>query len=726
MTRLVTGHSRLRKPSRRELVLFALLAAFIAVLEPFEPYDWLQSSVTAAINAKDYDGEAVVIAIDAETERATPTRSWTRRELAALITKVSAARPSALLVDRMYFEDEDASSIAELAAALEALPERPYWHVELSPEAAGPLSETGPAMASQRYLETSAKLDPALQGLVRPAVATMRSYAFGAPLFVPVAVRDDGGLFPSFANVLAGGTRGIERNVFHVDLSYRPETIPVVSAGEVLAPGFDTAALAGRPVIISFTSTLGRDTRDTPNDSYTSKAGVWVMAAETLLRGPPVDIGWLPTFLPAIAAALLWMYLPRPYGRVVAAVTFIAIAVSPIFLEQNLVFLQTSHGLFLLLIVAIAKLWQRGQGAVKTYRSAAETKSRFLAQASHDLRQPIHAIGLLAERLSQTDLNPDQAKLVSKIHWSVDNASRMFRALLDIAAIESGTLQTDIRPVAMNELLAGIDSQNALTAEQAQVDLRLVPCDLMVRTDPALIGTMLQNLVSNAIKYSPGKSVVVGCRRKAGRLALYVVDNGRGISSSDLEHVRKEFFRSSRKSTLSSENKGLGLAIVNRLADMLDLKLTLRSEEGRGTTATIEGLEIVEHNAALEAAKVDRRLPLSGLRVALAEDDEDTLASTRNLLEQWGCEVQVFASLPEELPDCDIMLSDYDFGNGVTLAGRHDLVLKAAETDTSLIIISGHHPDQIRESIASHGGLILSKPLRAAELRSALMAARQG
>ncbi|QYJ07597.1 CHASE2 domain-containing protein [Qipengyuania flava] len=726
MNRLVTRQSRLRKPSRRELALFALLAAFIAVIEPFEPYDWLQSSVTAAINAKDYEGNAIIVAIDEETERNLPSRSWTRSELAALLTKLGQSEPEVILVDQQYFQDEDSSSLAELSAALEALPERPYWHVELSPEAAGSLSESAPAMDADSFVDSSAALDPALANRVRPAVATMRSYAFGAPIFVPLAVEQDGGPVPSFATILAGGTRGAERNVINVDLSYRPGTIPSVSAAEVLAEDFDTSVFENRPVIVSFTSTLGRDTRDTPNDTYTEKAAVWVMAAETLIRGPPRVLGWVPTFLIAVLAGLAWMYLPRPYGRIVAGVAFVGIALSPIVFEQHLIFVQTSHGLFLLLILAIAKLWQRGQGAVRTYRSAAETKSRFLAQASHDLRQPIHAIGLLAERLSQTDLSDDQAKLVSKISWSVDNASRMFRALLDIAAIESGTLQTDIRPVAMNELLAGIDSQNALSAEQANVDLRLVPCDLMVRTDPALIGTMIQNLVSNAIKYSPGKGVLVGCRMKAGRLAIYVVDNGRGISSSDMEHVKKEFFRSSRKSTLSSENKGLGLAIVNRLADMLHVKLTLRSEEGRGTVATIEGLEVVEQEDAKAAANADRPLPLSGLRVALADDDEETLASTRGLLEQWGCTVQTFAQLPEDLPDCDILLSDYDFGGGSTLAGRHDLVLQAEETGTQIIIISGHHPAQIRETIASHSGLILAKPLRAAELRSALMAARQG
>ena len=511
-----------------------------------------------------------------------------------------------------------------------------------------------------------------------------------------------------------------------MDLSYNPASVPAVNASEILTGDFREADLRNKRILIAFTDNLARDTIQTPGNYYASRAAVTLMAAHTLTRGPPIQIGWVPSFLIALSGALLWVFLRRPWGRLAALLVLVLLPWSTLYFEQHLIFQSTSHGVFLILVLAIGKVWMRGREAVQTYRSADETKSRFLAQASHDLRQPIHAIGLLSERLAQTDLTPDQSALVKKISWSVDNASRMFRALLDIAAIESGTLKAHPVPVSINEMLAEIDSQNGLLAEQAGVDLRLVPSTLIVQADRALIGTMLQNLVSNAIKYSPRGKVVVGARKRGDRVSLHVIDNGRGIPQAELKNVQKEFYRSSSKSVLGSENKGLGLAIVNRLALMLNLKFELKSKEGNGTAATIGGLMRVSDQAVSERKSTTQRLPLSGLRVAIADDDRETLKSTQKLLEQWGCEVTSFDHFPDIALDQDILVTDFDFGNGDTLAVRAAALLQIKGQGIRLMIISGHHPDAIRDSLPGITDLILSKPLRAAELRSALMSMRMG
>jgi anti-sigma regulatory factor (Ser/Thr protein kinase)/CheY-like chemotaxis protein len=269
-----------------------------------------------------------------------------------------------------------------------------------------------------------------------------------------------------------------------------------------------------------------------------------------------------------------------------------------------------------------------------------------------------------------------------------------------------------------------VDSQNALAAEQANVDLRLVPSDFVIRTDRALIGTMLQNLVSNAIRYSPGGRIVVGCRRKGEELSFLVADNGRGISPDELENVQKEFYRSAKRSNLSTVNKGLGLAIVNRLADILGLNFELQSELGKGTIGSIHGLELISASAVMTPASHDTKLPLQGLRVVLADDDQETLDSTAEVLRKWGCNIVAFSELPTKLPACDVVLSDFDFGFGGTLAERTDVLESAKDMGAKLIIVSGHHSEQIRELIPSHAGLILTKPLGAAQLRSALMSLR--
>ena len=697
----------------------------MAVAVPFEPYDWLQRSVTAAVSSKEYRGDAIIVAIDDETMRELPANKWTKDDLAVLLSNLGKASPKQVVVDLQYFANNNSESSSQLADALASLSMPVVWRIDLAPDSVSALSRSGGVPDTTDFANFSSKLEPEIAKSVTPAVMAFQQHLFGAPVFAPVAVHTDEGAFPSLAVMLAGGVHGVQRNAFNVDLRYDPATVPQLRAGDVLQGRFDPSFVNDKRVIVSFTNNPNRDTLATPHDAYASRAAATVLAAQTLRDGPPVSIGWLPSFLAAILAALLWLFVRRPYGRIFALVTVIVIGLSPLVLEPQLVFQQTSQAVFLLLLLAVAKLWKRGRDAVRTYRNAAETKSRFLAQASHDLRQPIHAIGLLAERLSQTELSRDQVAMVSKISWSVDNASRMFRALLDIAAIESGTLKPDIVAVAINDLLADIDSQNALTAEQAKVDLRLVPSELIVKTDRALVGTILQNLVSNAIKYSPGKKVVVGCRRRSGKVSLMVVDNGRGISANELKHVRKEFYRSPGKSNLNSDNKGLGLAIVNRLAAMLGLKFVLRSKEGCGTSATIDGLTIVRDSNMGRSSQADRRLPLAGLRIVLAEDDEETRTSTERLLVQWMCEVDPYRSLPNKLPTCDIMLSDYDFGNGETLTDRRDLITQLDKSGAKLIIISGHHPEQIRSSLPEHRGLILSKPLRAAELRSVLMSARE-
>ncbi|MEP0390625.1 MAG: ATP-binding protein [Erythrobacter sp.] len=691
---------------------------------PFEPYDWFQRSITASTNSKLYTGNGVVVAIDAKTERELTSRVWSEADLAKLLEEVSKHSPEQIVVANQYFDERSKTETAKLAAALTRLPVTPAWQIDLAPEDVRELTEDTALATSEQLAPSSAWLAPKIAQHVTPTVIVFQTLWFRAPTFTPYAVQTNDGIVPGAANVLANKAKIPPRATFEIDLSYDPKSIPKLSAIDVLNQDFSPSELRNKKVVIGFTERLGRDTRQTPLDQYTSSATLVILAAQTLEDGPPIDLGWAPAFIVSIVAALFWVVFQRPYGRWIALATFAVITFSPFLLERYLVYQGTSQGVFLILIVGVAKFWQRGREAIQVYRSAAETKSQFLAQASHDLRQPIHAIGLLADRLSQTDLTQDQQEIISKISWSVDNARRMFRALLDIAAIESGTLQKEIGAVSVNELLAQVDSQNALAAEQANVDLRLVPCDLVIKTDRALIGTMLQNLVSNAIRYSPGGRVVVGCRREGAGLSLSVIDNGRGISSDELENVQKEFYRSVQRSNLTTVNKGLGLAIVNRLAGILGLRFELRSELGIGASARIHGLKIIPAAAKTIPLAKETRLPLSGVRVVLADDDEETLDSTRAVLDRWGCEVSSYTELPDTIPPCDIVLSDFDFGFAGTLAKRAETLERIQAKGSSLIIISGHHPEQIRELLPLHEGLILTKPLRAAQLRSALMSLR--
>lgn len=725
--RSMSGTSKIRGffrwPSRREL-LFLFLLIFLVTTNLFAPYDGLQQRVTAALNSKPYEGDGVVIAIDADTLAELPNKFWSKSDLADLLVEVETLAPEQIVITQQYFDEGNQAESLKLANALAALPANTAWQINLAPEEARELSADADVGLETHLAPASEWLGPGIAEHVSPVVITFQESLFGPPFMFPFVVQTQAGIVPGAARVLADEPQTPENVTFEIDLSIDPKSVKTISAIKVLRGEFSPEDLRGKKIVIGFTDRLGRDTMATPQDAYASRAALTIIAAQSLTDGPPKSVGWWPALLASVVAVLLWFVLRRPYGRWVAIGTLLAITISPLFFERFLIFQQTSQGLFLILFVGAGKFWQRGREAVQVYRSAAETKSQFLAQASHDLRQPIHAIGLLADRLSHTDLSSDQQEIVTKISWSVDNARRMFRALLDIAAIESGTLQKEIGPVSVNELLAEVDSQNALAAEQANVDLRLVPSDLVIQTDRALIGTMLQNLVSNAIRYSPGGRIVVGCRRSRDSLSFWVVDNGRGISPDELENVQREFYRSASKSNLTTVNKGLGLAIVNRLADILSLRFDLQSELGKGTAASIHGIDIVRTAASMSLTPRDKKLPLSGLRVVIADDDPETLDSTAEVLQKWGCEIASFTELPEVMPDCDIVLSDFDFGFGGTLGERLDVLTGIQAMGATLIVISGHHPEQIREHMPMHSGLILTKPLRAAQLRSALMSLR--
>ena len=563
MRRSLSGKSLLRSASRGEKTFFLVLATFFVLIGPaqfFAPYDFAQQAVTAIANSKPYQGDGVVVAIDEATVDADSDGTWTSADLAALLSRIAQGQPSQVVIESHNLSEEGSSNIDRLFEALEQFPIKPIWQIETPSDGLEQLYGERSVAEVRSGRPYSGEPGAGLGERVAPAMMPFKRALLPAPLKTAFVVDTETGLYPTTANLLARGARP-RTNVFRIDLSYDPDTVPQISAAGVLRDDFDTGRLAGKQIVVALEINAARKDYATPQNFHTSSAVAALMAAQTLQDGSPLSLGWVPGLLLAFAGGAAWFFLEKPVGRQIAVVTLLTLIVSPFFLEQNRIYLDASNGIAFVGFLFLGKVWQKSGRAVRTHRDAAETKSRFLAQASHDLRQPIHAIGLLADRLEQTNLTAEQGDLVNKISWSVDNASRMFRSLLDIAAIESGALQVDKETVSVNDLLAEVDSQNSLAAEQASVDIRLVPCDLAVHTDRALLGTMLQNLVSNAIKYSPGQRVIVGCRRRRNTLSLHVVDSGQGISKADLKMVKRDFYRSSRTPSYVETIRGLALRL---------------------------------------------------------------------------------------------------------------------------------------------------------------------
>lgn len=360
--------------------------------------------------------------------------------------------------------------------------------------------------------------------------------------------------------------------------------------------------------------------------------------------------------------------------------------------------------------------------ALEETQAANEAKSRFLAQASHDLRQPIHSISLFTACLRDGQLGNDERRLVDNIDRALSAVEQLFRSLLDIYTLNQGDMKPHLETIDVDALLSNLVSQNSEGANWAGVEVRLRPCRQHVRCDAALLRTLVQNLLSNAFKYAPDKPVLIGCRQRNGKLSIGVYDLGRGISEEHLPHLCNEFYRVREKRDQDIEGVGLGLSIVSRIARLLKLQLSIKSRPDRGTAVIINGLPIVPANVVAPAPDIDwnKRL-LGGLRVLLIEDNHNVLQATAMLLRKWGCDVQTASAIPQTRVDCDLVVTDFDLDRTATGADSIAYLRELHGRRIPAIVITGHELQHVQQSLNDPDIPILSKPVRPAELRSLLL-----
>ncbi|AAO54432.1 hybrid sensor histidine kinase/response regulator [Pseudomonas syringae group genomosp. 3] len=356
---------------------------------------------------------------------------------------------------------------------------------------------------------------------------------------------------------------------------------------------------------------------------------------------------------------------------------------------------------------------------------ATREKERFLAQASHDLRQPIHSIGMFTACLRSSPLGDYERQLVDNIDRSLHNVSQLFRTILDIYTLDSGKVFAKSDLVHLGEMLNEIAQQNTAAARWAGVDLRVRPCRRWARVDATLLATMVQNILSNALKYAPEHPVLIGVRRNKGGLSISVHDRGRGIAAEHLPRVCEEFYRIRHARDKDVEGVGLGLSIVKRLSQILGVKINIESEVDRGTTVTIHGLEEVSAPVQRVRKKPLGDSLLKGVRICLVEDDNNVLMATAALLERWGCEVQTARSAQGLITDCDIIVADYDLGTAANGLDCIESIRAARGWDVPALIVTGREVEVVLESLQGAEVSVLSKPLRPSELRLNLLSVRE-
>ncbi len=360
------------------------------------------------------------------------------------------------------------------------------------------------------------------------------------------------------------------------------------------------------------------------------------------------------------------------------------------------------------------------------------SKTRFLAAASHDLLQPLNAARLFVSALGDLEQPEPNRGLVDNIDVALASVEDLLSALLDISKLDAGAVRPEVADFPIRSLLGALATEYAAVARERGLDLRVVPSHAVVRSDIRLLRSILQNFLSNALRYTPAKAgggrVLVGCRRTAAGLRIEVWDTGPGVPADKLGEIFQEFRRLDTPCANERvRGMGLGLAIVERVARMLDHPITVRSQPGRGSVfaVTVPFGCYARPARALEAPVRTSSNRLAGTRVLVIDNEPAVLAGMRALLEGWGCTVATAASGDEALAGLgavapDVLFADYHLDDGVIGFTAIARVRERCGEDLPSVLITANRTAEVVEEAQARGCHVLNKPVRPAQLRAVM------
>ncbi|WP_162783643.1 ATP-binding response regulator [Devosia naphthalenivorans] len=360
--------------------------------------------------------------------------------------------------------------------------------------------------------------------------------------------------------------------------------------------------------------------------------------------------------------------------------------------------------------------------------AANHDKTRFLAAASHDLLQPLNAARLYTSTLIERAKLTGLSDLANSIEASLTAVEEIMSALLDISRIDSGALKPAPVPVAARDLLKKMEVEFGPMARERNIGLRIIATDAAVLADKALVGRIVQNLVSNAIKYTPpGGRVLVGLRRRGNRMRLDVIDTGIGFNKDQHRLLFAEFSRLERGARMA-QGLGLGLSIVQRLVTALGLTLELDSREGRGSRFSLFLPATRTIRVASEFGPTQPEASVGALdyKVLCVDNERAIIEAMEGLLRHWGCDVRSALSLKQIDKEGllegwypDLVLMDYHLDQTSGLDAiewlRHNLGghLPAA-------LVTADRSPAVRALAEERGIAVVTKPVKPAALRAAI------
>lgn len=358
---------------------------------------------------------------------------------------------------------------------------------------------------------------------------------------------------------------------------------------------------------------------------------------------------------------------------------------------------------------------------------ANRSKTQFFAAASHDLRQPLHALGLFAAALSERVHDPEVVRVVTSINASVEALETLFNELLDISKIDAGVIKAAPANFSLQSLFDRLRMDLEPEAAEKGLRLRVLPTKAYVFSDQVLIERILRNLISNALRYTRAGGVLLGARRRGRSISIEVWDTGVGIPPEERERIFEEFYQLGNPERNSKKGLGLGLSIVKRLGGLLGAAVTVDSRPGRGSVFRVRvsaGATPAPHAGKASTAGAVAT-DLAGTRVLVVEDETAVLEGMKILLEGWGAEVIACTATAEAVDATsrlpagpDLLIVDYRLREGATGTQAIHALRELCRREIPAIIVSGSTtPTHLEEAKAMNAHMLL-KPVMPAKLRT--------
>ncbi len=451
------------------------------------------------------------------------------------------------------------------------------------------------------------------------------------------------------------------------------------------------------------------------------------MAAGITAGAIPSLNAWLPAFF--------GFFVPCAAGVVVAALWhggLLNYVIAAVILVHGITSARFVAALNGTLIDSVRRRYEVAELAadLKLQKERAEeaslAKSRFLAAASHDLRQPVHALTLFVGALAQQPLGTEAQRLLGHVRGAADTMGGMFNALLDMSRLDAGMVQPEARAFDLLPMLERIAADEGGLAQAKGLYFRLNASPLAVMSDPVHVERILRNLAANAVRYTETGGVLITARRRGSMVVVRVIDTGIGIPAERQEEVFQEFVQLHNPERDRNKGLGLGLAIVRRLAGLLGASLTLRSRPGHGSVFTV-ALPPARSGVVSQSAPVSMAQTVdiaAGDLVLVVDDDAEIRAGMQSLLAGWGCAVVGAAGSDDLMPQLltltsvpRLIISDYRLRGEDTGIAVIERVQSEYNEEIPAILITGDTaPERLREAQAS-GYTLLHKPVGPQALR---------